>query len=158
LIENFNLNLALLIFFSFSGILASVIAYTDTLYNSNSNIKFFLIKIGFIFTLYILLESIILYFLGIYRWVIPVSVFILTLISYFQFPDFFLYLKIKLPKFIILLLYFWSFFVYWILLGIITEETKIFSSYNFEYTFLLSIVLLLIHSIITIFYVENIND
>ena len=157
MIENFNLNLALLIFFSFSGILASVIAYTDTLYNSNSNIKFFLIKIGFIFTLYILLESIILYFLG-YGWIVSVSIFILTLISYLQFPNFLLYLKIELPKFIIFLLYFWSFFVYWMLLGIITEETKIFSSYNFEYTFLLSIVLLLIPSIITIFYVENIND
>ena len=134
-----------------------MIAYTDTLYNSNSNIKFFLIKIGFIFTLYILLESIILYFLG-YGWIVSVSIFILTLISYFQFPDFFLYLKIKLPKFIIFLLYFWSFFVYWMLLGIITEETKIFSSYNFEYTFLLSIVLLLIPSILTILYIENIND
>ena len=155
--EIFDLSLVIKILLIYSGILASVIVYTDTLYNSNSNIKFFLIKIGFIFTLYILLESIILYFLG-YWWIISVSIFILTLISYFQFPDFFLYLKIKLPKFIIILLYFWSFFVYWMLLGIITEETKIFSSYNFEYTFLLSIVLLLIPSILTILYIENIND
>ena len=154
--EIFDLSLVIKILLIYSGILASVIVYTDTLYNSNSIIKFFSIKIGFIFTLYILLECIVLFFLGIYRWVIPVSVFILTLISYFQLPD--LFNKRKIPDFVIYLLYLWSFIIYFVHLNLITQQTKIFSSYNTDYTFLLSIVLLLIPLIINFFYLENIND
>jgi hypothetical protein len=148
-------DLVIKILFIYSGILTSVIAYSDTLYNYNKKVKFFSIKIGFIFTLYILLECIVLFFLG-QKWITFVSVFILTLISYFTLPD--LFKKTKIPDVAIHLLYLWSFLVYWILLNLITEETKIFSSHDTGYTFLLSIVLLLIPSIIIVLRPESFDE
>ena len=111
MITEINLNLIYVVFFTYTGILTSIIAYTNLFYNSPATNKFFVIRYGYIFILYIIIETIILYFQG-YSFLIPVSILVLTFISLFILPD--IFAKIKPPKFFTYLLLFWSYLVFFV--------------------------------------------
>ena len=95
MISEINLNLIYVVFFTYTGILTSIIAYTNLLYNSPATNKFFVIRYGYIFILYIIIETIILYFQG-HNFLIPVSILILTFISLLFLPDIFAKIKATL--------------------------------------------------------------
>ena len=156
-----NFYLIYKILFIFTGILTSIIAYANLLYNSSSTKKFFTIRYGYIFILYIIIETIILYFFG-YSIFIPVSILILTFISLLNLPDILVNTKIKLPKFITYSLLFWSYLVFLVLLSTIIEEGEIFNKINSDtaalYTGALSIILIIIPMALHLFYPEGVDD
>jgi len=159
LITEINLNLIYVVFFTYTGILTSIIAYTNLFYNSPATNKFFVIRYGYIFILYIIIETIILYFQG-YSFLIPVSILVLTFISLFILPD--IFAKIKLPKFFTYLLLFWSYLVFFALLSIITDEGEIFNKMHSDraalYVGILSIILIIIPMALHLFYPERVDD
>ena len=122
-----NLNLIYSVLFIYTGILTSIIAYTNLFYNSPATNKFFVIRYGYVFILYIIIETIILYLQG-NSLFIPVSILTLTIVSLFFLPD--ILVKIKLPKLITYLLLFWSWFIFLLLLELITKESRIFDKIN----------------------------
>ena len=159
MITEINLNLIYVVFFTYTGILTSIIAYTNLFYNSPATNKFFVIRYGYIFILYIIIETIILYFQG-YSFLIPVSILVLTFISLFILPD--IFAKIKLPKFFTYLLLFWSYLVFFALLSIITDEGEIFNKMHSDraalYVGILSIILIIIPMALHLFYPERVDD
>ena len=159
MISEINLNLLYVFFFIYTGILTSIIAYTNLLYNSSATNKFLVIRYGYIFILYIIIETIILYFQG-YNFLIPISILILTFISLLNLPN--IFAKIKLPKFFTYLLLFWSYLVFLVLLFIITDEVEIFNKMYSDkaalYVGILSIVLIIIPMALHIFYPERVDD
>ena len=161
MITEINLSLIYFILFIFTGILTSIIAYTNLFYNSSATNKFFVIRYGYIFILYIIIETIILYFFG-YSFLIPISVLILTFISLFILPDILKKTKIKIPKFITYLLLFWSYLMFFGLLYEIIEESEIFNKINSDraelYTGVLSIILIVIPMALHLFYPERADD
>ena len=159
MISEINLNLIYVVFFIYTGILTSIIAYANLLYNSPATNKFFVIRYGYIFILYIIIETIILYFQG-YSFLIPVSILVLTFISLFILPD--IFAKIKPPKFFTYLLLFWSYLVFFVLLSIITDEGEIFNKMHSDtaalYVGILSIILIIIPMALHLFYPERVDD
>ena len=159
MISEINLNLIFVVFYIYTGILTSVIAYANLLYNSPATNKFFVIRYGYIFILYIIIETIILYFQG-HNFLIPVSILILTFITLLNLPD--ISAKIKLPKFFTYLLLFWSYLVFFALLSIITDEGKIFNKMHSDraalYVGILSIILITIPMVLHLFYPERVDD
>ena len=159
MISEINLNLIFVVFYIYTGILTSVIAYANLLYNSPATNKFFVIRYGYIFILYIIIETIILYFQG-HNFLIPVSILILTFISLLNLPD--ISAKIKLPKFFTYLLLFWSYLVFFALLSIITDEGEIFNKMHSDraalYVGILSIILIIIPMALHLFYPERVDD
>ena len=154
-----NLNLIYSVLFIYTGILTSIIAYTNLFYNSPATNKFFVIRYGYVFILYIIIETIILYLQGSSLF-IPVSILTLTIVSLFFLPD--ILVKIKLPKLITYLLLFWSWFIFLLLLELITKESRIFDKINSDeaglYTGALSIILVIIPMILHAFYPERVDD
>ena len=154
-----NLNLIYSVLFIYTGILTSIIAYTNLFYNSPATNKFFVIRYGYVFILYIIIETIILYLQG-NSLFIPVSILTLTIVSLFFLPD--ILVKIKLPKLITYLLLFWSWFIFLLLLELITKESGIFDKINSDeagiYTGVLSIILVIIPMILHAFYPERVDD
>ena len=150
-----NLNLIYSVLFIYTGILTSIIAYTNLFYNSPATNKFFVIRYGYVFILYIIIETIILYLQG-NSLFIPVSILTLTIVSLYFLPD--ILVKIKLPKLITYLLLFWSWFIFLLLLELITKESRIFDKINSDeaglYTGALSIILVIIPMILHTFYPE----
>ena len=154
-----NLNLIYSVLFIYTGILTSIIAYTNLFYNSPATNKFFVIRYGYVFILYIIIETIILYLQGSSLF-IPVSILTLTIVSLYFLPD--ILVKIKLPKLITYLLLFWSWFIFLLLLELITKESRIFDKINSDeagiYTGVLSIILVIIPMILHAFYPERVDD
>ena len=154
-----NLNLIYSVLFIYTGILTSIIAYTNLFYNSPATNKFFVIRYGYVFILYIIIETIILYLQGSSLF-IPVSILTLTIVSLYFLPD--ILVKIKLPKLITYLLLFWSWFIFLLLLELITKESGIFDKINSDeagiYTGVLSIILVIIPMILHAFYPERVDD
>ena len=154
-----NLNLIYPILFIYTGILTSIVAYTNLFYNSPATYKFFVIRYGYVFILYIIIETIILYLQGSSLF-IPVSILTLTIVSLYFLPD--ILVKIKLPKLITYLLLFWSWFIFLLLLELITKESGIFAKINSDeaglYTGALSIILVIIPMILHAFYPERVDD
>jgi hypothetical protein len=154
-----NLNLIYSVLFIYTGILTSIIAYTNLFYNSPATNKFFVIRYGYVFILYIIIETIILYLQGSSLF-IPVSILTLTIVSLYFLPD--ILVKIKLPKLITYLLLFWSWFIFLLLLELITKESGIFAKINSDeaglYTGALSIILVIIPMILHAFYPERVDD
>lgn len=161
MITEINMGLIYFILFIYTGILTSIIAYANLFYNSPATNKFFVIRYGYIFILYIIIETIILYFFG-YSFLIPVSILILTFISLFILPDILVKNKIKIPKFITYLLLFWSYLMFFFLLYEIIEEGEIFNKINSDraglYTGVLSIILIIIPMALHLFYPERADD
>ena len=159
MITEINMGLIYFILFIYTGILTSIIAYANLFYNSPATNKFFVIRYGYIFILYIIIETIILYFQG-YNFLIPISILILTFISLLNLPN--IFAKIKLPKFFTYLLLFWSYLVFLVLLFIITDEVEIFNKMYSDkaalYVGILSIVLIIIPMALHIFYPERVDD
>ncbi len=156
-----NLNLIYSVLFIFTGILTSIISYTNLFYNSPATNKFFVIRYGYVFIVYIIIETIILYLQGSSLFV-PVSISILTFVSLFFLPDILIKTKIKLPKLITYLLLLWSWFIFLLLLEFITKESGIFDKINSDeagiYTGVLSIILVAIPMILHAFYPERVDD
>ena len=154
-----NLNLIYSVLFIYTGILTSIIAYTNLFYNSPATNKFFVIRYGYVFILYIIIETIILYLQGSSLF-IPVSILTLTIVSLYFLPD--ILVKIKLPKLITYLLLFWSWFIFLLLLELITKESGIFDKIISDeaglYTGALSIILVIIPMILHVFYPERVDD
>ena len=154
-----NLNLIYPILFIYTGILTSIVAYTNLFYNSPATYKFSVIRYGYVFILYIIIETIILYLQGSSLF-IPVSILTLTIVSLYFLPD--ILVKIKLPKLITYLLLFWSWFIFLLLLELITKESGIFAKINSDeaglYTGALSIILVIIPMILHAFYPERVDD
>ena len=154
-----NLNLIYSVLFIYTGILTSIIAYTNLFYNSPATNKFFVIRYGYVFILYIIIETIILYLQGSSLF-IPVSILTLTIVSLYFLPD--ILVKIKLPKLITYLLLFWSWFIFLLLLELITKESGIFDKINSDeagiYNGVLSIILVIIPMILHAFYPERVDD
>ena len=154
-----NLNLIYSVLFIYTGILTSIIAYTNLFYNSPATNKFFVIRYGYVFILYIIIETIILYLQGSSLF-IPVSILTLTIVSLYFLPN--ILVKIKLPKLITYLLLFWSWFIFLLLLELITKESGIFAKINSDeaglYTGALSIILVIIPMILHAFYPERVDD
>lgn len=156
-----NLSLIYYILLIFTGILTSITAYCNLFYYSPATNKFFVIRFGYVFILYIIIETIILYFFG-YSFLIPLFIVILTFVSLFVVPDILLKANIKTPKFITYLLLLWSYIVFFSLLLVIVEEGKIFNKINSDesglYTGVLSIILVIIPMALHIFYLERNDD
>jgi magnesium-transporting ATPase (P-type) len=145
---NFNLNLVLLIY---SGVLTGIIASTSVtskeIENKSTieNINLLLslsITLGFYSTIGILVCTIIRFF-GNFNLLNLFSIFILSCLTYLLFNK--QIKKLKLPFFLDIILYLWSFIIYF------GSVVTIFSFYNFFkeenenlYSFLFSILFLLI--------------
>jgi len=145
---NFNLNLVLLIY---SGVLTGIIASTSvtskeienksTIENTNLLLSLS-ITLGFYSTIGILVCTIIRFF-GNFNLLNLFSIFILSCLTYLLFNK--QIKKLKLPFFLDIILYLWSFIIYF------GSVVTIFSFYNFFkeenenlYSFLFSILFLLI--------------
>jgi magnesium-transporting ATPase (P-type) len=145
---NFNLNLVLLIY---SGVLTGIIASTSvtskeienksTIENTNLLLSLS-ITLGFYSTIGILVCTIIRFFEN-FNLLNLFSIFILSCLTYLLFNK--QIKKLKLPFFLDIILYLWSFIIYF------ASVVNIFSFYNFFkeenenlYSFLFSILFLLI--------------
>jgi len=133
-------------FLIYSGILSGMIASTSvttksientpTLENSNFLVSL-IITLGFYSTIGILICVLVRFFLG-YNFEPIIFVFLLSALTYYILNK--QILKLKLPTFIEILLYGWSFFIYYSMLSSIVSELNIFEKNNENlYSFFISI-------------------
>jgi len=146
---DFNLNLVLLIY---SGVLTGIIASTSvtskeienksTIENTNLLLSLS-ITLGFYSTIGILVCTIIRFLGRNFNLLNLFSIFILSCLTYLLFNK--QIKKLKLPFFLDIILYLWSFFIYFVLVEVIFSFYNFFKEENETlYSFLFSILFLLI--------------
>ena len=146
---DFNLNIVLL---TYSGVLTGIIASTSvtskeienksTIENTNLLLSLS-ITLGFYSTIGILVCTIIRFLGRNFNLLNLFSIFILSCLTYLLFNK--QIKKLKLPFFLDIILYLWSFFIYFVLVEVIFSFYNFFKEENETlYSFLFSILFLLI--------------